>query len=63
MKAVTQATLCVLLLSAGCSPQETSLDTDGTWVGTITTEGNVTTVVSESRSGLGWPRQEPTVPA
>ena len=36
-----------------CGPQESSSGADGTWVGTITTEGNVTTVVNESGSVWG----------
>ena len=43
----------VLLLSA-CMPSEPTGKTGaGTWVGTITTEGNVTTVVNESGSVWG----------
>jgi len=47
-------TICATLLFAivACSPG-TPDDTDGTWVGTITTEGNVTTVVNESGSVWG----------
>jgi len=41
------------LAVAACGPQESSPDTAGTWVGTITTEGNVTTVVNESGSVWG----------
>ena len=36
-----------------CASQESPAGTDGTWVGTITTEGNVTTVVNESGSVWG----------
>jgi hypothetical protein len=43
------ASVAALLLSA-CATQEDSPDTDGTWVGTVTTEGDVTTVVNESGS-------------
>ena len=38
---------------AACGPQESPTDATGTWVGTITTEGNVTTVVNESGSVWG----------
>ena len=41
------------LAAVACGPQESPTDTDGTWVGTITTEGNVTTVVNESGSVWG----------
>ena len=50
MNAGTRATLMLALLAAGCGAPDTSPDTDGTWVGTISTEGNVTTVVNESGS-------------
>lgn len=46
------ASVAVLLLPA-CATPEDSPDTDGTWVGTVTTEGNVTTVVNESGSVWG----------
>jgi len=36
-----------------CAPQDDTAERDGTWVGTITTEGNVTTVVNESGSVWG----------
>jgi len=36
-----------------CSPEVPESAPDGTWVGTITTEGNVTTVVNESGSVWG----------
>ncbi len=45
--------LALLLLVAGCGPAPEAPASDGTWVGTITTEGNVTTVVSESGSVWG----------
>ncbi len=41
-----------LLIAGACSSADPALD-DGTWVGTITTEGNVTTVVNESGSVWG----------
>ena len=47
--AVSVVTVAVV----ACGPQESATDTDGTWVGTITTEGNVTTVVNESGSVWG----------
>ena len=47
--AASVATLTVV----GCGSQESSPDTVGTWVGTITTEGNVTTVINESGSVWG----------
>ena len=40
-------------LVAGCGPPERRTTADGTWVGTIVTEGNVTTVVNESGSVWG----------
>ncbi len=43
----------ILALAIACSPVTTETGTDGTWVGTITTEGNVTTVVNESGSVWG----------
>ncbi len=43
----------VALILVACGPQESAPDTEGTWVGTITTEGNVTTVVNESGSVWG----------
>jgi hypothetical protein len=43
----------VVLVVAACASQESAPDDDGTWVGTITTEGNVTTVVNESGSVWG----------
>ncbi|MCH7824022.1 MAG: hypothetical protein IH849_04410 [Acidobacteria bacterium] len=42
----------VLSLTA-CATQEEAVDPEGTWVGTITTEGDVTTVVTESGSVWG----------
>lgn len=45
---------CIVALSlTACATQEEALDTHGTWVGTITTEGNVTTVVNDSGSVWG----------
>ena len=42
-----------LILAVACSPESPDSSGDGTWVGTITTEGNVTTVVNESGSVWG----------
>jgi len=47
------AVSAVALAALACGPQEPATDTDGPWVGTITTEGNVTTVVNESGSVWG----------
>jgi len=43
----------VALAVAACGSQGGPTGTDGTWVGTITTEGDVTTVVNESGSVWG----------
>ncbi len=43
----------VLLLPMACSGPPPPESSDGSWVGTITTEGNVTTVVNESGSVWG----------
>ncbi len=40
----------VAIAVAACGPQERPPEDSGTWVGTITTEGNVTTVINESGS-------------
>ncbi len=64
----------VALAVAACGPQEGTTNVDGTWVGTITTEGNVTTVINESGSVWGgtatlveeeapWSRPSKTKPA
>ena len=42
-----------ILIAAACSSGIPAADSDGTWVGTITTEDNVTTVVNESGSVWG----------
>ncbi len=47
------AVSAVALAALACGPQESSTDAAGTWVGTITTEGDVTTVVNESGSVWG----------
>lgn len=44
-----------VLVAAGCSADGPDASPEGTWVGTITTEGNVTTVVNESGSLWGGP--------
>ena len=49
LRSIGAASVVVLAVVA-CATQEPATDTDGTWVGTITTEGNVTTVVNESGS-------------
>jgi len=49
----TLAALAIPLLLAACGPGGASSDGDGTWVGTITTDGDVTTVVNESGSVWG----------
>ena len=43
----------LLMTVAACSVDGDDSNPDGTWVGTITTEGNVTTVVNESGSVWG----------
>ena len=53
MNAVTRAILMLALLAAGCGAPDSAPDTTGAWVGTITTEGNVTTVINESGSVWG----------
>jgi hypothetical protein len=49
------AIACALLTVAivACAPDSADPEGNGTWVGTITTEGNVTTVVTESGSVWG----------
>ena len=42
--------LVALFLISSCAQQEAVESDDSTWVGTITTEGNVTTVTTESGS-------------
>ena len=49
--------LAILVLAIACSPDAPQLDPGGTWVGTITTEGNVTTVVNKSGSVWGGEAQ------
>lgn len=51
-RAIAAAAALVLVAAACGAPGEIS-DSDGTWVGTITTEGDVTTVVTESGSVWG----------
>ncbi len=50
---VAGCALAMLLCVAACSLGAEDPDTGGAWVGTITTEGNVTTVVNESGSVWG----------
>lgn len=45
--------IVLLAASVACSPGSPATGADGTWVGTITTEGDVTTVVNESGSMWG----------
>ncbi len=45
--------LAICFLAFACSPVATETGSDTTWVGTITTEGNVTPVVNESGSMWG----------
>ena len=53
MKLAAIGAIMVVMLSA-CSPEEEARDiAGGSWVGTITTEGNVTTVVNQSGSVWG----------
>jgi len=47
------AVLVVASIVAGCVSAEDDPSADGTWAGTITTEGNVTTVINESGSVWG----------
>ncbi len=49
----TSGVSLILLLPLGCSAPPAADTPTGTWVGTITTEGNVTTVVNESGSVWG----------
>jgi hypothetical protein len=42
-----------VLVAAACAPGTPVADSDGTWVGAITTEGDVTTVINESGSVWG----------
>ncbi len=45
----------ILVVAGACSSDGPMNGTDPTWVGTITTEGNVTTVINESGSVWGGP--------
>ena len=49
----TSGVSLILLLPLACSTPPAADTTAGTWVGTITTEGNVTTVINESGSVWG----------
>ena len=51
MKKIICAGLLVVLVA--CTSPEPEANPDGAWVGTITTEGTVTTVVNESGSVWG----------
>jgi len=50
---IPAAVLTVALVVAGCSPPGPETEDEGAWVGTITTEGDITTVVNESGSVWG----------
>lgn len=45
-----RAALALLLLATACAPRTDTGEPEGNWVGTVTAEGNVTTVVNESGS-------------
>ena len=47
------ATVVALSAVPSCSAEAPQSSSDGTWVGTITAEGNVTTVINESGSVWG----------
>jgi hypothetical protein len=49
------ALLAIALLGSACSTNTPAGGGDGAWVGTITTEGNLTTVVNEAGSVWGGP--------
>jgi len=49
------ATGVLLVVVVACSPASEGQGTGDTWVGSITTEGNVTTVINESGSVWGGP--------
>jgi hypothetical protein len=51
--AASVAVSVAVLSLAACATQEDAAESDGTWVGTITTEGDVTSVVNESGSVWG----------
>jgi hypothetical protein len=53
MKARALLATGFLLLAAGCSPGAVDEGAGGSWAGTITTEGDVTTVINESGSVWG----------
>ena len=57
MKFSAKAILMLALLVAACGAPDGATEDDGTWVGTITVEGNVTTVVNESGSVWGGTAQ------
>lgn len=44
---------CIFISSSACGPNATTSASGNAWVGTITTEGDVTTVVNESGSVWG----------
>ena len=53
MRAARWFLIASVFASTACSAERTVAGSDGTWVGTITTEGNVTTVVNDSGSVWG----------
>ena len=50
---VQLAVAAALLFTAACSSEPHESSSEGTWIGTITTEGNVTTVINEPGSVWG----------
>ena len=53
MRHIRVSLVAAVLLAAACSSDAPDPSSDATWVGTITTEGDVTTVVNESGSVWG----------
>ena len=53
MRHLVVVLMSALSIAGGCTAPPTGDTSDGTWVGTITTEGDVTTVVNESGSVWG----------
>ncbi|MFQ5745069.1 MAG: 6-bladed beta-propeller [Acidobacteriota bacterium] len=50
MRGEARTILILTLLAAGCGARDNGVHGDGSWVGTVATEGSVTTVVNESGS-------------
>ena len=64
MRVTIDSILMLVLVAVACAPPETATEDDSTWVGTITTEGNVTTVINESSSvwgGTAWLVEEASI--